>query len=423
MEKKPGGCLRLFLILTILFMGISGGSVWVILQSNRYTPANEAVKPLVFQHIRVFTGKDTLAGLQTLVLVGDSIACLGTDCAPPAGATLIDGTGLTALPGLNDLGFHFYLPTKEGFELSDTEQLIEYLKHRPSVRQSLLAYGITTSVSAGDMPGNVFSQKKALDNDNLEGPYLLAVGPEITVAGGYPAATRYAEDPVLQEKACRFVKNATEVREVMQALAKEGADGFRIIRDGGAGLPAMDEATFAAALDEAKRLKKWAYVRTAQPEGLLAAARGGAALLDYGGTAVPPDTQLREIAASGALVWLNLSERDSANKEALPALVQALRANGVALGAGSGWQPSAYAGEGLYKEMEALVRAGADPVDLLRSNTSRLFALTRTDHCGGLLLAGLRSDVIVCAGNPLAGPPYQPVWVIHKGRVVKKPKS
>ncbi len=63
--------------------------------------------PTVFQHVRIFDVARVLPA-DTLVIQESTIVALGSDLALPTGATVIDGTGQTLLPGLIDAHTHIF---------------------------------------------------------------------------------------------------------------------------------------------------------------------------------------------------------------------------------------------------------------------------------------------------------------------------
>lgn len=77
--------------------------------------------PYALTHVRVIaTPSDTIEGA-TLVVRDDSIAAVGPDVPVPDAAQVIDGTDLTAYPGLIDAGTHLGLE-----EVGDVEQTIDH---------------------------------------------------------------------------------------------------------------------------------------------------------------------------------------------------------------------------------------------------------------------------------------------------------
>ncbi|HMC61081.1 MAG TPA: amidohydrolase family protein [Candidatus Solibacter sp.] len=67
--------------------------------------AQPAAGPLLIEHVRVFDGTRVLTDTSVLV-EGGVIRSVGANPARPAGATVVDGTGKTLLPGLIDAHTH-----------------------------------------------------------------------------------------------------------------------------------------------------------------------------------------------------------------------------------------------------------------------------------------------------------------------------
>lgn len=113
---------------------------------------------LVFQHAAMFDA--TTASVRphtTVVIRGDRIERVGDDAqvTPPAGATVIDATGKTLLPGLWDMHVHIQ-PGTEG------------MLH--------IAAGVTTGRDMGNDTSVVLRLRRQFDDGTLIGPRLVLAG-------------------------------------------------------------------------------------------------------------------------------------------------------------------------------------------------------------------------------------------------------
>lgn len=195
----------------------------------------------------VFDGTATRAG--TVILRGDTIdrVVYGGD-APVIGATTIDMTGATILPGLMDLHTHsFVSPGPRGWgpaaDLSGVQ-----------IKTSLRA-GVTTALDVGSPWGRIFELRDLIANDQLPGPRLLVAGPMITSPGGHPCLGS-GDDP------CIEVGSAAEVPGAMADLIADGPDVIKVIQEQGwkAALPLHAADTLAAIVGEAGALPVLAHI-------------------------------------------------------------------------------------------------------------------------------------------------------------------
>src|SRR5689334_14074077 len=125
------------------------------------TPA--AAQSTLFRNVRVFDGTRALDARDVLV-EGTRIAKVGRQLAAPAGATVVDGSGKTLLPGLIDAHTHSY----------------------GDAGKAALAFGVTTEL---DMFSVVETVRQA-HAEQAAGPVtdradLLSAGTLVTAPGGH----------------------------------------------------------------------------------------------------------------------------------------------------------------------------------------------------------------------------------------------
>ncbi|MCX4683375.1 amidohydrolase family protein [Kitasatospora purpeofusca] len=375
----------------------------------------------VFDGTRQHTAQDVL-------LDGPVIAAVGPALAAPAGATVVDGSGRTLLPGLIDAHTH----------TSDTDQL----------RRALL-FGITTELDMGGTPSVARAVREAArERDDLADLRIATTG--ATAPGGHPSQLvglgLLAPFPT--------VSGPEDADAFVAARVADGADHLKIfIEDGsaiGTPMPLMSAATIKA------------LVRAAHERGLRTAAhtltrRSARLAIDCGvdGLAHAPadgpcdDALVADAAARGVFViptlasltgmtdtpaeyalvddprlrpyadprWLAEIERMRADgpgqvrvgpvaADARYAADAALRMfeAGVPLlagtdGTGGEGHPTTH-GISYHGELALLVAAGLTPAQALTAATAApadAFGL----HDRGRVAAGLRADLLLVEGNPL----------------------
>ena len=159
-----------------------------------------------------------------VALEGDDIAAVGTAeefGVQLDGAETIDATGCTVLPGLIDDHVHVFMyPEEAGFtETEATVWATNYL-------QTALRGGVTTVRDLACRWNAIFDLKKAVNDQWIVGPRILAAGKGITMTGGhgYRSGTVEADGPAAVTRAAR------------QQL-KNGADVIKLMATGGVGTP------------------------------------------------------------------------------------------------------------------------------------------------------------------------------------------
>jgi len=142
-------------------------------------PAGNAVRQFVkvdgpvvaITHVRVIDGTGASAREdQTIVIRDGNIAAMGraADVAVPPGATVVDGTGKTAIPGLVMVHEHLYYPTGPGV----------YGQLGQSFTRLYLAGGVTTMRTGGNTNGVMdITLKQRIERGEAVGPAIDATAP------------------------------------------------------------------------------------------------------------------------------------------------------------------------------------------------------------------------------------------------------
>src|SRR5690349_4419396 len=148
-------------------------------QTQTATQFSEAVRSFIkvdapvvaLTNVRVIDGTGAPArAAQTVIIEGGAIAAIGdaSKVTPPAGATVVDLAGRTALPGLVMVHEHLYYPTGPGV----------YGQLGESFVRLYLAGGVTTMRTGGNMNGFMdFKLKRLIDSGQRAGPAMDATAP------------------------------------------------------------------------------------------------------------------------------------------------------------------------------------------------------------------------------------------------------
>lgn len=109
------------------------------------------------------SGEPVLESADVLV-VGDRIEAVGPSLTPPAGARVLDGTGLTVLPGLIDVHAHLHFAAGD----IHPEQEWRY--------QVALDYGVTTVQDPSTITDLVFTNRERVAAGFMRGPRVFSTG-------------------------------------------------------------------------------------------------------------------------------------------------------------------------------------------------------------------------------------------------------
>jgi imidazolonepropionase-like amidohydrolase len=400
-------------IIAVFLMGVLGGC------GKKTAVSNDELTAII--NAKIFDGENLIDDT-VVVIKGAFIHAVGGEI--PAGARIFDAQGATLMPGLIDAHTH-----------TDIDGLRDALK-----------FGVTTEL---EMNGNwTVKQRKEIAERN-DVADLRSPGMGVTPKGGHPTEYAAESGAIMRVYVRHFfpsVKTSEEAIKFVDKQIKGGADYIKIFIEDGTyigfpGLPLLDNATLQAAVDETHRNNKMAIAHVTTLEGGRQAGADGLAHLFFD---KQPDSEfIADIASSGAFViptlvtlstafgndasslaadervgsrldekWLQSLSRSmnvhpGGKMENVFAAVMALRDAGVDILAGSDVSDplpilgGLAHGASLHHELRLLTAAGFTPAEALRAATSvpaRRFALTDR----GRIKSGLRADLLLVSGDPLA---------------------
>jgi imidazolonepropionase-like amidohydrolase len=367
--------------------------------------------PLLFRNVRIFDGVKVSQGD---VLVDKGLIRAVDRKLAAKGATIIDGTGKTLLPGLIDSHTHAY--------------------EDKALKQALV-FGVTTELDMfGDPAKNRELRQRELRGEVTGQADLRSAGVLATAPKGH--GTEYGIPiPTLSkpEEAAAFVADRV----------KDGSDYLKIVLDDGKwfgkGVPTLDAATVAALVRAAHEQHLLAVVHIGSQAGARTALEAGADGLahlfidsapaaDFASfvaahhafviptlgvlTPICEGANLTSLASDPAIAPY-LDERDVAQlgrtfPRRLPAgscgyalaTVKQLAAAKVPILAGTdALNPAVIHGASLHRELELLVEAGLSPQEALTAATwtpAARFGLSDR----GRIAPGARADLVLVDGDP-----------------------
>jgi imidazolonepropionase-like amidohydrolase len=324
---------------------------------------------------------------QTMVITGKRISQIGPTARVkiPAGATVIDGRGRYAIPGLWDMHVHLW---------SDRNQLPLYV-----------ARGVTGVRDMGSDFSRTNRWRTAVEAGTSIGPHVVTSGPAVDGRAGrdprLPVLVALTPDDgrrtfdQLDGMDADFISVQADLpRDSYIALA-ERARKWR--------LPFSGEVPSAISVMEAIEARQSSIDRLA---GLPAAcsldAARAAETFDEG--------RAREVFRRSAMMgtrhvpMLHSWEREGKkNFELANRMVKLMRECGVEVLAGTDTGETATTpGLTLHRELELLVKAGFTPMQALQSATLFPARFLEWDSAVGVLKRGMVADIVLLDANPLA---------------------
>ncbi|RCG28388.1 amidohydrolase family protein [Sphaerisporangium album] len=360
---------------------------------------------------------------------GDLILAAGprerVEALAPPGTPRHDFPDGTILPGL--INCHVHLVFDASMEamtnVQETDDLTLFLGMADRARR-LLDSGVTTVRDLGDRGGLALRLRDAVSQGLLRGPRVLASGPPLTVPGGH----------------CWYlggeVDGVAAIREAVRRHASDGVDLIKMMVTGGQttkGGAGMSESQFTteevrAAVEEAHALGLRVAAHAHGTEGIASAVAAGVDTIEHctwltGDAYDPREDVAALIAAEGVHVCPTTSPGWRAMArwigEERAALLQSrlpwMRDRGVRLvmGTDAGLPGSVFddfAGSfSLYEEL------GFSPARIIEMATADAAEALGIAAETGRIADGLRADLLVVDGDPLAG-----VEALRRPRLVVK---
>src|SRR5260370_28042152 len=262
---------------------------------------------ILIRDVRVFRGTTPQAEEHLDVLVaGGKIAEVRSTGPASQAELVIDGRGLTLLPGFIDMHAHLTYTAAPPASLT---------MPRPEHNaEAHVCAGVTTVLDAGGDTDDILALQRKIAEGRLVGPRIYFSGPHLTVPGGYPLdmiRDVYGRMAYwsLEGSHARGFTTATGLLAEIDRLHGLGARFIKLMvaTIPPSGAPRLSDEMVRAAVIRAHAhgMKVAAHIDTA--DDALICARAGVDLLAHG--IEPPavsEQQAREIAASGIFVEATL---------------------------------------------------------------------------------------------------------------------
>jgi len=232
-----------------------------------YLSAQSAGTTTTIRNARVVNGSGSAAKQVTVIIRNGRIDAIGENVDAPAGAKIVDASGLTLLPGLIDLHTHLQSSTVTG----TPDDLFKNLK-------KYLAAGVTTVLNFSGQPEAFEPIRKLLKSADYPAPHVYQAARFIPPGGhGTEGGSGLSYEAANPEQAHYLLKEALKYKP---DAIKAFTDGWRY--SSGSEEPSFNQQTIAAITEEAHKGGIRVFTHTVTLEGAKTAALGNIDAQDHG---------------------------------------------------------------------------------------------------------------------------------------------
>ena len=333
----------------------------------------------------------------------------------PDGVDIIDGSGLTMIPGLIDAHVHIAMSPEESVAVMMRKSPAAIAFDAVNHLKSLIENGITCVRSMGDPYGIDIAAAKAIEKGKIIGPEIVPSGMLICMTGGHGWQFGFEAD------------GCDEVRRAVRNNIKSGAKNIKLVATGGVLTPNVKSESIQlsyeellAGVEEAKHAGLSTASHAQGRMGIYNAVRAGVSSIEHGfelddeitsmmlekGTYyVPTIAALRGILENGDKVdpWViekTIRANDNHRRSVQLAIKKGVK---IALGTDAGTPSNAF-GASARNEYVDLIRYGMEPIEALRAGTINAARLLGREKDRGSIEPGKIADFLLFDTDPVEVP-------------------
>ena len=365
-----------------------------------------------------------------VILVQDGrITAVGTNVPVPSGASVIDLSGETVLPGFIDAHVHL-----ASHVIGDGDWQHAGLTELPSQTallgaahaQQTLEAGFTTVRVVGSANFGDVALRNAINAGWIQGPRIVAAGISFGIRGGHCDGTNGLQPYALGREGGVEVGVADGVEEVRNAVryaVKYGADVIKICATGGvlsltdsAGVQQYTEEEMRAIVETATQLDRRVAAHAHGTAGIKAAVRAGVTSIEHGSILDAETVALMKQKGTWLvptlLAGFTVESLATAGRLPPPIAAKALAIaprmrNSFKLALDGGVKIALGTDAGVMKhgtnarEFELMVRWGMPPMQAIVAGTLNGATLLGLEREVGTIAVGKRADIVGVRGDPL----------------------
>jgi imidazolonepropionase-like amidohydrolase len=337
----------------------------------------------------------------------------------PAGARIVDVTGMTVMPGMIDCHVHISITTMDVGQRLMTPRTVETFRAAEMMRRTLHA-GFTTVRDAGTLKDVGFRQ--AVEMGLVEGPRLVIAGALVPTGGHFDVYYPHGvELPFFGGERCDGVP---EVRKAARRVLRQGVDCIKICTSGGSVYPGDSREhtewtveEVQAVVQEASARSKTVMAHAGNSQAVKNALLGGVWSVEHGspletdtiqmfldrGTYLVPTLLPGQVLCErgegiphAGVSHLQMEERRLASAENFKKAVDA----GLKIAVGTDALGEEAHGINA-RELELMVSYGLTPMEAIVAATKTASEVCRLETKVGTLEPGKLADLLVVDGDPL----------------------
>jgi len=385
-----------------------------------------------------------MVGPRDILIRGDRVAEVGQGLAAPDGATVVDLSRCSVIPGLIDAHTHLLLeqPMGEGLSaVAARDQSVQGDVYRALVAvgraKDYLAAGFTTVRDLGNSGQYLdLALERAINDGRVSGPRIYGSGPGLAPAGGQ--LEPMPSDPHhLVAGEYRIVTSPDDARAAVREAIARGADVIKIYPEATPQRTRMTVAEIAAVVSEARRHGIPVAAHATSDPAIREAVEAGVSSIEHGyeisdetlrlmaqkGVWLVPTDPSLEMAVEFTKSWPQQPPQEEIARHLQAGRDRLMRAHRlgvrIALGSDLYFPYGPGRGAGARATMDGYVEAGLTPAQALQSGTWEAGRLLG-DEGLGVVRAGSWADLVAIDGDPTASlSPLRAPRLVMKGGVAE----